>query len=416
MARKVRHSALESRSARLKFPIRRKPYPGPSLARGVSLLYRRNKSNGAWVVKASDGHGAYWTKAVALADDFDVADGKTVLDFYQAQDRAKKLARGGDDASDSTPVTVDGALNDYRRDLEARNADPFNAHWPRVHLTATLLAKPVQLLTSKEMKAWRDGLLGTIKPASINRLNNALCAALELAAQHDKRIQNRDAWEVGLAGLPDAQEARNVVISDAKVREFVAEAYARNPKLGLFCDVLAVTGTRPSQAIRLRVDDLQDHPTKPKLLMPRSGKGGGRNRAQKKVERYSVPITPALAAMLKQAAKGRAGDAFLLLQSDGTPWPDNPAQAYRRDVYEIVEAIGLDPTEVSMYCLRHSSVVRMPLKNIPIRLVASLHDTSTGQIERNYAKYITEYAADDHARAALLQPDVAADNVVAIAR
>ena len=31
--------------------------------------------------------------------------------------------------------------------------------------------------------------------------------------------------KLGLADLPDAQEARNVIISDDKVREFVATAY-----------------------------------------------------------------------------------------------------------------------------------------------------------------------------------------------
>ena len=71
MARKVSFSALESRSARLRLKIRRRPYSGPSLARGIMLLYRRNKTNGTWVLKASDGHGAYWTKGFALADDFE---------------------------------------------------------------------------------------------------------------------------------------------------------------------------------------------------------------------------------------------------------------------------------------------------------------------------------------------------------
>jgi hypothetical protein len=56
-------------------------------------------------------------------------------------------------------------------------------------------------------------------------------------------------------------------------------------------------------------------------MMPKSGKGGGRNRAQKKVERYSVPITRQLSSRLKHAAKGRADDAPLLLQSDGNAWP-----------------------------------------------------------------------------------------------
>ena len=94
MARKVSFSALESRSARLQVENPPQAYSGPSLARGISLMYRRNKTNGTWVLKVSDGHGAYWTKAFALADDFEDADGKTVLTFYQAQDQAKKLARG----------------------------------------------------------------------------------------------------------------------------------------------------------------------------------------------------------------------------------------------------------------------------------------------------------------------------------
>ena len=109
-----------------------------------------------------------------------------------------------------------------------------------------------------------------------------LCAALEQAAQHDKRIQNREAWEIGLAGLPNAQQARNVILSDDKVREFVATAYRLDDKLGLLTDTLAITGARPSQAVRLRVEDLHDHPVRPKLMMPKSAKGGGRNRARKK--------------------------------------------------------------------------------------------------------------------------------------
>jgi integrase len=417
MARKVRHSSLETRTARLKLAVRRKPYSGSSLARGVALLYRRNKGNGSWVLKASDGHGAYWTKAVAEADDFDESNGKTILNFFEAQDVAKKLARGEDGCTGNTPITVDSALKDYRRDLEARSANPYNADWPRLHLTSALLSKPVALLTAAELKKWRDGLLGTMAPATINRLCRCVCAALELARQHDERIQNRQAWETGLAGLPDAQEARNVIISDDKVREFVATAYGLDGKFGLLADTLAITGARPSQAVRLLVRDLQDHPVRPKLMMPKSAKGGGRNRSQKKTERYSVPITVALSKKLKAAAAaGRADDAPLLVQRDGSRWDKNPGQNYRRAVDKVVAAIGLDPADVTMYALRHSSIVRMLLANIPIRLVASLHNTSVAMIEKHYSRYIVEHS-DDISRKALLQHEPASgDNIVALAR
>lgn len=414
MARKVRHTALESRSARLKLQVRRKPYPGPSLARGVSLLYRRNRTNGTWVVKASDGHGAYWTKRIADADDFDEANGKDILTFFEAQDAAKRLARG-DSGGDNAPVTVDGALNAYEADLKARNSNPYNAQWPRVHLTPTLLAKPVVVLTSNELQKWRDGLLTEIAPSTVNRLCGCLCAALELAARHDQRIQNKQAWDVGLAGLPDAQEARNVILSDQKVRAFVETAYALDHKLGLLVQTLAITGARPSQAVRLRVADLDAHLVRPKVSMPKSAKGGGRNRAKKRHERYSVPITVQLAAELRDSSKGRADDAPLLLQSDGTPWGDNPGQTYHRQIDKIVTAIGLDPAIVTVYALRHSSIVRMLLQNIPIRLVASLHNTSVAMIERTYSKYITEHS-DDISRRALLQDEPpSGEKVVALA-
>ena len=196
-------------------------------------MYRRNKTQRQVGAEGQDGHGKYWTKAIAEADDFDESNGKPILTFFEAQDVAKKLARGEDGSADTAPITVDGALKDYRRDLEARNANPYNADWPRLHLTSVLLSKPVALLAATELKKWRDSLLGTMAPSTINRLCRCLCAALELAAQHDDRIKNRQAWEIGLAGLPDAQEARNVIISDEKVREFVSTAYGLDRQFGL---------------------------------------------------------------------------------------------------------------------------------------------------------------------------------------
>ena len=365
MARKQRNNVLESRTARLKLALRRRPYPGAKLARGKQMQYRRNKGNGTWLLKVSDSHGKPWTKAFAQADDFDESDGKTILTFFEAQDEAKKLTRGADGSADSAPITVDGALVAYKTDLTARSANPYNADWPRLHLTSALLSKPVALLGANELKHWRDSLLGPMAPSTLNRLIACVSAALEQAAQHDKQIQNRDAWETGLANLPNAQAARNVILSDATVRAFVATAYGIDDQLGLLTDALAVTGARPSQAVRLRVEDLHDHPLRPKLMMPKSAKGGDRNRAEKKLEQYSVPITVQLAARLREVAKDRADDAPLFLRGDGSPWGDNPGAGYHREVKQIVSAIGADP-DATMYALRHSSIVRMLKANVPI--------------------------------------------------
>ena len=153
-------------------------------------------------------------------------------------------------------------------------------------------------------------------------------------------------------------------------------------------------------------------------MMPKSGKGGGRNRVAKKSERYSVPITAPLAERLKAAAAGRAPDAALLQRTDGSPWGDEPGSFYRRNMRAAVEAIGEDPDLVTPYSLRHSNITRMLLRNVPVRLIASFHDTSIGQIERNYSRFITEAHSDAVSRSALLpEPAPAADdNVVRMAR
>ena len=70
------------------------------------------------------------------------------------------------------------------------------------------------------------------------------------------------------------------------------------------------------------------------------------------------------------------------------------------DYREVVAAIGEDPDIVTAYCLWHSNITRMLLKNIPVRLIASLHNTSIHQIEKNYSRHITEHSSRRLRRAA----------------
>ena len=57
MARRVRASTLENRTARLKLEPRKKPYHFTTIAPGLAVGYRRNKGPGKWVLRAADGHG-----------------------------------------------------------------------------------------------------------------------------------------------------------------------------------------------------------------------------------------------------------------------------------------------------------------------------------------------------------------------
>ena len=65
------------------------------------------------------------------------------------------------------------------------------------------------------------------------------------------------------------------------------------------------------------------------------------------------------------------------------------------------ESLRPDPAEVTMYALRHSSIVRQLLAGVPVRIVAAGRDTSVAMIERNYSRYITDHA-DALVRGAML--------------
>jgi hypothetical protein len=73
-------------------------------------------------------------------------------------------------------------------------ADSGNATRARGHLTPTLLATPVGLLTARTLRRWRDALVEKgITPATINRTTKMVRAACNLAARDDARITNRNA-------------------------------------------------------------------------------------------------------------------------------------------------------------------------------------------------------------------------------
>src|SRR5262249_59205722 len=111
MARSARARKLETRAARLKLPVAKKPVFA-KIGPRVGLGYRRNKTAGTWVLRVANGKGGNWTKAIGNADDFDEADGKDFLDFWQAQDLARVIARVSrdGDGDDGKPITVSRAL------------------------------------------------------------------------------------------------------------------------------------------------------------------------------------------------------------------------------------------------------------------------------------------------------------------
>jgi hypothetical protein len=144
VAYSIKDDTLASRTARLSrdggLPIRRKPY-FRKIDRGVELGYRRNETNGTWVVRVRKAGITPWTKTFAAADDYEEANGKDVMTFYQAQVKARKIARGEDDgveqhrfvrgrqmARELGGVLLREVTRNMRRHPRVRLSGPFAAH------------------------------------------------------------------------------------------------------------------------------------------------------------------------------------------------------------------------------------------------------------------------------------------------
>jgi integrase len=390
--------ATLDKKPRLKTAIRKKPY-FETIAPGVSLGYRRNQGAGAWLVRAADGKGGNWTKGFAVADDVETSNQKTVLTYAEARLEAGKLARAtGTSTSDDNgrPVTMSEAIDRYETDLTLRGANKHNACQLRSYLTPKLASKPVAMLVDSDLRNWRNDLVLVhgLKAASADRHGRSMKAALTLAAKADKRITNGSEWRHGLTKLPEQESgARNVILGDDVVQAAMRTAFDVDCMLGVWCQVLSETGNRESQIKRIEVIDLQAA----RLLVPSSRKGKNRQ-----ITRKALPITPELVAHLVKLAAGKKPHDRLL------PAFTDLAEKFR----PVAKLLNLGP-EITPYAFRHSSIVRMLLKGIATRLVASAHDTSVVEIERTYSRYIVSDQTESILRDSLLRTPPAKLKLVA---
>src|SRR5206468_1836101 len=124
-------------------------------------------------------------------------------------------------------------------------------------------------------------------------------------------------------------------------------------------------------------------------MVPDSDKG----KTTKKRGRTPVPIDITDLRALQPSITGRDEDAALLERwraeciPNSTQWrkraqrgPWQSASELYRPWDAIRERAGL-PAHIVPYALRHSSIVRRIRLNMPIHLVAAIHDTSVEKIE-----------------------------------
>ena len=415
MANRVRDAVLDSPTARIKLKPQPKPY-FRAIDRGLHLGYRKGKTGGTWVARRYLGDERYVVEALGRADDRQAANGTTVLTFQQAQDRARGRVRQVEEAERiaalGPTITVRGAVTAYIESCEVREAKIRNGLPLRRH-TRSRLAKHVlsveladsalQTLTVDDLQKWRSHASITLTDGSVRRISNDFRAALNAAvrrhaAQLPAMISTtiRNGLAVQSASAPVAREAQ--ILPDADVRRIVAATAEVDAEgdwdgdLHRLVLMLAATGLRFSQVTRMTVADVQVEQNR--LMVPVSRKGTG----SRHTSHIGVRVAPDVIAALSPALVGRRGTETLLMRPrwqtvtvrvqkkvGRVPWGN--ATEMSRTWSSVLEKAGL-PSDLVPYALRHSSIVRGLRVNLPVRLVAALHDTSTAMIEAHYSAFI----------------------------
>lgn len=424
MPRTIVDVKLQDRAARARLKPRHHPY-WRSISDGRHVGYYRGRQGGSWIARCrSPDDRDYVTRPLGSADDAVNADGETILDWKQALDAAlawfKKVEAPG--FLEAENLTVRTAVDEYSTMRDARDSarkgrpvrsDGRSRLTRYVKVDEELAGKRLNELTEADLKAWRQRIPG-LKVLTRQRLANDLKAALNYCYQAHRRSLPNDFpvtvkfglksdecfWEHGETRARD-----NQILEDGQVREIVrlAQEHDEDGDFALVVLLLAATGARFSQLRRMTVADVQLD--RSRLLIPTSFKGKGRSP-----DLIKVPVGPDVLMVLRPAILGRKASEPLLQkwrykQVDAIKWvrdyrgPWKSAAEMTRDWRVVVGNAGLDG--VIPYALRHSSIVRGIRANLPIRLVAAVHDTSVTMIERHYSRWITEGLEEMAARAVI---------------
>jgi integrase len=409
MARKVRDTNLETRTARLRLAARRKPY-WRVLESGLHLGYRRLKEgSGSWVARRFLGDGRYLETRLSAADDFQGGDGDAVHTFHDAQAAARKWnrlesrkARGL--STKDGPYTIEDACRDYLADREAAGMKSLytarlaiNAHIiPRLgavtladltrkhvrdwHLALT--KAPRRIRTKREAKAQAFKKIDTSDPdatrarmATANRLLNILKAVLNLA-HHHQFAAGDEAWRA-VKRHKGAEAAR---VRYLTVDEATRLLNACQPDLRAMVQGALLTGCRYSELARMRVHDF--NPDAGVVHVRESKSGHARH----------VALNDEGTALLTSLTAGKSGKELVFLRSDGGPWK---AAQQTRPLADACKRVGIAPA-IGFHVLRHTYASALVMRGVPLAVVGDQlgHSKGSPVTARHYAHLSASYVAD----------------------
>ena len=422
MARGIYDGDLQTRNARRDLGARKAPH-WASIGSGRKIGYRRPAGGGAgsWIARhRQEGPGGKWReKALGTADDFQDADGVTVLSFLQAQEKARAwFLEAHEEATGEKvhrgPVTVAQAMEAYLAHLDREGKRTAKGARQRADLRIlpALGSLAVEKLTRLRLEKWRDELASSpplprgrvklrpepkrprkVKPekpapkppktaeekrrrkATANRILSVLKAALTYAKARGLVRCPDDAWR-SVKPFRAVEEARQNYLTPEEQQRLLNAI--KEPDFKRLVAGALATGCRYGELARMTVGDFD--PTSGTVLI-RETKAGKPRRIQ--LVGWGRAFFEGLTAGRKRTATLFQRDQAARRDPVGDPLAWGPSEQVRR---MQVACDAAELPRMGFHQLRHSYASALVAAGMPLAYVAKLTGhADTRMLERHYA-------------------------------
>jgi len=359
MARSARSGKLENRTGRLKLAEGKRH--SVTIGKGLILVYRRGPQSSTWTAKALTADERYTLHTLGQADDRVEANSVDILNFYQAQEKARAFADelkldGGIVAK---PVTVRDAAEKYMTWFrDHRKTAKETETTVQAHIIPTFGDVLLKNLKAPAIRDWHHKL--ATKPArkrtrkgtrqqyqekpdtddgkrarksSANRILTVLKAILNKAFENNL-IRDNTEW----------RKVKPFENADEPIIRFLTEAEATRlintcrPDFRLLVHGALFTGARYNELASLQVNHF--NPDARSIYIQPSKSGKPRH----------IPLSADGLAFLSEITTGKTGAEFIFTKQGGTPWGKNHQV---RPLKEACKKAKIEP-EITFHDLRHT--------------------------------------------------------------
>lgn len=388
MGRQIRDSRIESREARIKLKQRHEPY-WRLIHPGYHIGYRKGPKRGSWILRRLLNDSKYSKEVIAAADDTSDSDGKCILSYKEAIQKANSIIEAGQ--PNTKKITIAYAVEHYMAWFK-QNRKSYKETLSNIetHILPIFGSRLIAELKTTEIRAWHQKLAESparkrtaitysqnfceepqtddqkrARKSTANRILTVLKAILNKAFQ-DELVHSDLIWkrikpfsnvdEPVIRFLTDDESIRLINACQNSFRDLVHGALK--------------TGCRYGELAKLKVSNVSIERRSIYI------------HASKNSKSRHIPLNNEGIDLFKTLVTGKIGTALVFTKDDGTPWGKNH---HTRLLITANKIAKIDPI-ITFHDLRHTYASSLAQRGADLLIISKLLGHADTRITaRHYA-------------------------------